>query len=53
MHVFMRGAPRVLDAMDQFGMEGDDVKVECVVEGVPRPARVEWARGRRPVDTSK
>ncbi|XP_063842491.1 irregular chiasm C-roughest protein-like isoform X2 [Scylla paramamosain] len=52
MRVYMRGAPMVVDTAEQFGMEGDDVKVECVVEGMPRPDRVEWAKGRRPLDTN-
>ncbi|MPD04929.1 Kin of IRRE-like protein 1 [Portunus trituberculatus] len=53
MRVYMRGAPVVVEAAEQFGMEGDDVKVECMVEGMPRPDRVEWAKGRRPLNTSK
>ncbi|XP_050708930.1 irregular chiasm C-roughest protein-like [Eriocheir sinensis] len=52
MRVLMRGPPHVAEAKEQFGMEGDDVRVECVVEGVPRPSRVEWARGHRRVDTN-
>ncbi|XP_045108723.1 irregular chiasm C-roughest protein-like isoform X2 [Portunus trituberculatus] len=52
MRVYMRGAPVVVEAAEQFGMEGDDVKVECMVEGMPRPDRVEWAKGRRPLNTN-
>lgn len=53
MNVLMRGPPHVVESKEQFGMEGDDVRVECVVEGVPRPKQVEWARGHRRVDTSE
>ncbi|XP_042872259.1 irregular chiasm C-roughest protein-like [Penaeus japonicus] len=50
MQVFMRGAPKVSPQVEQFGLEGDTVKVECVIKSVPKPSEIVWTRNAHTID---
>ena len=40
----MRGAPRVVENQQSFGLEGDTVQVNCLIKSVPNPSEVVWSR---------
>lgn len=48
--VFIKGPPRVKSPRVQYGVEGDVVKVECIISSVPPPTRVLWSRNSQHVD---
>lgn len=50
MQVFMRGAPKVMPQVEQFGLEGDRVQVACLIKSVPKPSEVVWTRNAHTID---
>lgn len=50
VHVYVKGPPRVNSPAMQYGVEGEEVRVECVIISVPPPTRVAWSRNTQLVD---
>ncbi|CAL1264417.1 unnamed protein product [Larinioides sclopetarius] len=48
--VFIKGPPRVRSDPVQYGMEGEVVKLQCVIASVPPPTRILWSRNSQHVD---
>ncbi|CAN8014760.1 unnamed protein product [Ixodes persulcatus] len=44
VHVYVKGPPKVQSPTTQYGVEGEEVRVECVITSVPPPTRVAWSR---------
>lgn len=42
--IFFTGPPRVRSDPVQYGMEGEVVKLQCVIASVPPPTRILWSR---------
>lgn len=50
VHVYVKGPPKVSSPTTQYGVEGEQVRVECVITSVPPPTRVAWSRNLQLVD---
>ncbi|KAG0424991.1 hypothetical protein HPB47_027818, partial [Ixodes persulcatus] len=50
VHVYVKGPPKVQSPTTQYGVEGEEVRVECVITSVPPPTRVAWSRNTQLVD---
>ncbi|XP_022251226.1 irregular chiasm C-roughest protein-like isoform X2 [Limulus polyphemus] len=48
--VFIKGPPIVKGPDIQYGIEGQKVKVECLITSVPEPSRVVWMKQSKVVD---
>ncbi|XP_023220646.1 irregular chiasm C-roughest protein-like isoform X2 [Centruroides sculpturatus] len=48
--VFIKGAPKVISESIQYGVKGELVKVECLVESVPPPTRITWSKNSQHLD---
>ncbi|XP_035214571.1 irregular chiasm C-roughest protein-like isoform X3 [Stegodyphus dumicola] len=48
--VFIKGPPRVRSPPVQYGVEGEVVKLECIISSVPPPTRILWSRNSQHVD---
>ncbi|GIY50449.1 irregular chiasm C-roughest protein [Caerostris darwini] len=48
--VFIKGPPRVRSDPVQYGIEGEVVKLQCVIASVPPPTRILWSRNSQHVD---
>ncbi|XP_071037623.1 irregular chiasm C-roughest protein isoform X2 [Parasteatoda tepidariorum] len=48
--VFIKGSPRVRSPPVQYGVEGEVVKLECIIASVPPPTRVLWSKKQQHVD---
>ncbi|XP_022239753.1 irregular chiasm C-roughest protein-like isoform X2 [Limulus polyphemus] len=48
--VFIKGPPIVKSSTIQYGTEGQEVKVECLITSVPEPSRVVWIKQSQVVD---
>lgn len=44
------GPPSIVSHRTQFGIEGDNVRVECTAFSIPAPERVVWSFNGREVD---
>lgn len=44
------GPPSIVSHRTQFGVEGDNVKVECIAFSIPAPEKVVWTFNGREVD---
>lgn len=44
------GPPSIISHRTQFGIEGDNVRVECTAYSIPAPDRVVWTFNGREVD---
>ncbi|RWS04821.1 irregular chiasm C-roughest protein-like protein, partial [Dinothrombium tinctorium] len=51
--VFIKGAPRVKSNPVQYGVEGERVRVECIVHSIPPPSKVLWFRNSQSIETDK
>lgn len=50
VHVYVKGPPKVSSPTTQYGVEGEQVRVECIITSVPPPTRVAWSRNLQLVD---
>lgn len=41
--VYMKGPPSIISHKTQFGVPGDNVRVECTAYAVPPPVKVFWS----------
>ncbi|KAG8196700.1 hypothetical protein JTE90_023209 [Oedothorax gibbosus] len=48
--VFIKGPPRVQSPRIQYGLEGEIVRLECIIASVPHPTRTQWSRNSQHVD---
>ncbi|ENN81761.1 hypothetical protein YQE_01854, partial [Dendroctonus ponderosae] len=48
--IYLKGPPSIVSHRTQFGIEGDNVRVECVAFSIPAPERVFWSFNGRAVD---
>ncbi|XP_022238988.1 irregular chiasm C-roughest protein-like isoform X2 [Limulus polyphemus] len=48
--VFIKGPPLIKSPAVQYGIEGQQVKVECSITSVPEPSRVVWIKQSQVVD---
>ncbi|XP_066254546.1 irregular chiasm C-roughest protein [Euwallacea similis] len=48
--IYLKGPPSIVSHRTQFGIEGDNVRVECVAFSIPAPERVIWTFNGREVD---
>lgn len=48
--VYLKGPPSIVSHKTQFGIEGDNVRVECTAFSIPAPERVIWTFNGREVD---
>ncbi|XP_076325298.1 irregular chiasm C-roughest protein-like [Tachypleus tridentatus] len=51
--VLLKGPPIVTAPKTQFGKEGENIKVQCVITSVPKPSRVIWKRNSQVVANSR
>lgn len=50
--VLFTGPPSIVSHRTQFGIEGDNVRVECTAYSIPAPERVVWTFNGREVDSN-
>lgn len=50
IYVYIRGRPKVKSPATQYGVEGEEVRVECIITSVPPPTHVAWSRNAELVD---
>lgn len=50
MAVFIKGPPSIISPKTQYGIEGDLVRLECLINSVPPPNRVVWTKNGKVVD---
>ncbi|KAJ8920019.1 hypothetical protein NQ315_006550 [Exocentrus adspersus] len=48
--IYLKGPPSIVSHRTQFGIEGDNVRVECTAYSIPAPERVVWTFNGREVD---
>ncbi|XP_030767335.1 irregular chiasm C-roughest protein-like [Sitophilus oryzae] len=48
--IYLKGPPSIVSHRTQFGIEGDNVRVECTAFSIPAPERVVWTFNGREVD---
>ncbi|KAK5639967.1 hypothetical protein RI129_010778 [Pyrocoelia pectoralis] len=48
--IYLKGPPSIISHRTQFGIEGDNVRVECTAYSIPPPERVIWTFNGREVD---
>lgn len=48
--IYLKGPPSIVSHRTQFGIEGDNVRVECTAFSIPAPERVIWTFNGREVD---
>ncbi|XP_017777803.1 PREDICTED: irregular chiasm C-roughest protein-like isoform X2 [Nicrophorus vespilloides] len=48
--IYLKGPPSIVSHRKQFGIEGDNVRVECTAFSIPAPERVIWTFNGREVD---
>lgn len=49
-YVYLKGPPTIISHKTQFGIEGDNVRVECVAFSIPKPEHVIWSFNGHDVD---
>lgn len=42
-NVYMKGKPVILRQPVQFGVPGDNIKLDCIVYSIPKPERIMWS----------
>ncbi|XP_018566969.1 irregular chiasm C-roughest protein-like isoform X2 [Anoplophora glabripennis] len=50
--IYLKGPPSIVSHRTQFGIEGDNVRVECTAYSIPAPERVVWTYNGREVDSN-
>ncbi|CAG9816167.1 unnamed protein product [Phaedon cochleariae] len=48
--IYLKGPPSIVSHRTQFGIEGDNVRVECTAFSIPAPERVVWTFNGHEVD---
>ncbi|XP_065160289.1 irregular chiasm C-roughest protein isoform X3 [Atheta coriaria] len=48
--IYLKGPPSIVSHRTQFGIEGDNVRVECTAFSIPAPQHVVWTFNGREVD---
>lgn len=48
--VFLKGPPTIISHRTQFGIQGDNVRLECVAFSIPKPEHVTWTYNGNEVD---
>ncbi|XP_074028127.1 irregular chiasm C-roughest protein isoform X2 [Leptinotarsa decemlineata] len=48
--IYLKGPPSIISHRTQFGIEGDNVRVECTAFSIPAPERVVWTFNGHEVD---
>ncbi|CAG2120333.1 unnamed protein product, partial [Medioppia subpectinata] len=48
--VFIKGPPRIRRPYVQYGMDGQAVNVECIIDSIPTPTKILWFHNSRLVD---
>ncbi|XP_050312144.1 irregular chiasm C-roughest protein-like [Anthonomus grandis grandis] len=48
--IYLKGPPSIVSHKTQFGIEGDNVRVECIAFSIPAPERVIWTFNGKEVD---
>ncbi|RZC39155.1 irregular chiasm C-roughest protein, partial [Asbolus verrucosus] len=48
--IYLKGPPSIVSHRTQFGIEGDNVRVECTIFSIPAPERIIWTFNGREVD---
>lgn len=48
--IHLKGAPSIVSHRTQFGIEGDNVRVECTAFSIPTPDRIVWSFNGHEVD---
>ncbi|CAH1984755.1 unnamed protein product [Acanthoscelides obtectus] len=48
--ILLKGPPSIVSHRTQFGIEGDNVRVECTAFSIPAPQRVMWTFNGKEVD---
>ncbi|KAK6623398.1 hypothetical protein RUM43_009250 [Polyplax serrata] len=41
--IYIKGRPTIISHRTQFGVVGDNVRLECVVFSIPRPSHISWS----------
>ena len=41
------GPPKIKRPYIQYGIEGEAVKVECLIESVPQPSKIMWSHNSK------
>lgn len=42
-NVYMKGKPVILRQPVQFGVPGDNIRLDCIVYSIPKPERIMWS----------
>lgn len=50
--VYLKGPPTITSPRRQFGIVGDNARIECVAFSVPRARHVSWTFNGREINTS-
>nr|XP_022920904.1 irregular chiasm C-roughest protein-like [Onthophagus taurus] len=48
--IYLKGPPSIISHRTQFGVEGDNVRVECTAFSIPAPEKVVWTFNGREID---
>ena len=48
--VYLKGPPTIISHKTQFGIQGDNVRLECVAFSIPKPEHVTWTYKGNEVD---
>jgi hypothetical protein len=48
--VYLKGPPTIISHRTQFGIQGDNVRLECVAFSIPKPEHVMWTYRGNEVD---
>lgn len=51
--ILLKGPPKIESRRIQYGIEGDTVRLECLVSSIPKPDRISWSHNGREIDISK
>lgn len=50
--IYIKGRPTIISHRTQFGVVGDNVRLECVVFSIPRPSHISWSFEGADIDSS-
>lgn len=50
--VYLKGPPEIKSSHRQFGISGDNVRIECIAFSVPKARHVSWTFNGREINTS-
>lgn len=50
--IYIKGRPTIISHRTQFGVVGDNVRLECVVFSIPRPSHISWSFGGIDIDST-